>query len=403
MGKSFLDTNALLEYGDNLKNIGKFYISSVSLLELENIKTSVNKDEVVKYKARQVARFLDTYRDSYEVIVASNGHYQILESNGLPITNDNLIVACAKSINADKFISGDLLCKTIAKEIFGLKVDNVKINKQPIYTGYLEVTMDDYDMATFYQCMVNKWDLNINEYLLIKNTDGEIVDKLRWTENGFVPLKYKPINSKQMGKIKPVNVQQELLFDILQNDTRIKATMGRFGTGKDYCMLAHCMSWLENGKYQRLIWIRNVVEVKNSGSIGFLPGTATEKLMPYASPLYDHIGGQYGLEMLIKEEKIELQHLSTIRGRDFKNCILYCSEAENLTKEQMQLIIGRVGEGSVLLVNGDIKQVDKEVFRNNNGLTSLISNLKGNKYFGFVQLEKTERSEVAALADLLDE
>ena len=78
------------------------------------------------------------------------------------------------------------------------------------------------------------------------------------------------------------------------------------------------------------------------------------------------------------------------------------SEAENLTAQHIQLIIGRVGEGSTLFLDGDIKQVDKKVFETNNGITKAIEVLKGNKLFGYVQLQKTERSETAALADLFD-
>lgn len=79
-----------------------------------------------------------------------------------------------------------------------------------------------------------------------------------------------------------------------------------------------------------------------------------------------------------------------------------CSEAENLTKEHVQLLIGRVGEGSNLWLDGDFKQTDSKVFEENNGLNIAIEKLKGHQLFGYVHLEKSERSETAALADLLD-
>ena len=99
---------------------------------------------------------------------------------------------------------------------------------------------------------------------------------------------------------------------------------------------------------------------------------------------------------------MEVQHLGFIRGRDIKNSIILCSEAENLTKQHVQLLIGRVGEGSSLWLDGDFKQVDSKIFEENSGLNIAIDKLKGNKLFGFVHLEKSERSETAALADLLD-
>ena len=105
---------------------------------------------------------------------------------------------------------------------------------------------------------------------------------------------------------------------------------------------------------------------------------------------------------MIESGKIELQHLGFIRGRDIKNSILYVSEAENISKEHAQLIMSRVGDGSILYMNGDFKQVDKDIFRQNSGLKSMINGLKGNKNFGYIQLEQCERSEVARMVDLLD-
>ena len=116
----------------------------------------------------------------------------------------------------------------------------------------------------------------------------------------------------------------------------------------------------------------------------------------------DHVGGTCGLEILISEDKIEVQHLGFIRGRDIKNSIIISSEAENLTKEHVQLLIGRVGQGSELWLNGDNKQTDKEIFKTSSGLKIAIEKLKGQKLFGYVHLEKSERSETARLADLLD-
>ena len=159
----------------------------------------------------------------------------------------------------------------------------------------------------------------------------------------------------------------------------------------------------KNSKYERIIWLRNNVEVKNTKEIGFLPGTMEEKLLPYAMPLADHLGGEFGLAEYIRTGKIELQHLGFIRGRDLKNAIIICSEAENITKEQMQLIISRMAENTTLWVNGDYKQTDSFVFENSNGLMSSVNMLKGNELFGHITLEITERSKSAELASLLDE
>ena len=74
--------------------------------------------------------------------------------------------------------------------------------------------------------------------------------------------------------------------------------------------------------------------------------TADEKLLPFAGPLLDHIGGLDGMYAMIDNGQLELQHLGYIRGRDIKHAIVIATEAENLTTQHVQLLIGRIGEGS---------------------------------------------------------
>ena len=155
-------------------------------------------------------------------------------------------------------------------------------------------------------------------------------------------------------------------------------------------------------KFEKIVFIRNNIEVKDTRPIGFLPGDYNEKMLQYAMPLADHLGGVESLDMLVKRGAIEVVHLGLIRGREFRDSIIICDESQNMTTEQIQLVIGRVGDNSRLWINGDIKQCDMEVFRRNSGLQRAIDRLKGNPLFGYVHLVKTERSKTAALADLLD-
>lgn len=273
------------------------------------------------------------------------------------------------------------------------------------YFGFRQAVMSDEEIAAFYENSeaFGNFDCLINEYLLIQNRFGEDVDQYRWSGSEFIKVPFKQINSRFVGKIKPRNLQQQLALDLLyNNDITVKVLTGKFGTGKDYLMASSAIDLIERGKYERLLWVRNNVEVKNSKPIGYLPGEYKDKLMPFAMPLADHLGGVESLELMIVQGKVEIVHLGFIRGRDIRNAIIMCSEAENLTKEHVQLLLGRVGDGSSLWINGDYKQVDGEVFRSNNGLMTAVDKLKGHPRFGFVKLLKTERSETAAMADLLD-
>ena len=239
--------------------------------------------------------------------------------------------------------------------------------------------------------------------MIIRKSDGEVVDYRKWIGEEYKTISYKQINSHFLGKIKPRNPHQILAFDMLQNkEQTINVLSGKFGSGKDYIMIANALKLIEEGKFEKLLYIRNAIGVKDASEIGFLPGSKLEKLLPYAMPLADHLGGQTGLELQMMQGTIEIEHLAYMRGRDIKNTIIYVSEAENLTKEHVQLLIGRVGDGSSLWMNGDFKQTDSALFRMNNGLLSVVQKLVGHDKFGYVQLQKTERSETAAMADLLD-
>jgi len=218
-------------------------------------------------------------------------------------------------------------------------------------------------------------------------------------------LNYKKIDSRYVGKISPRNLQQELALDLLQdNKTKIKVITGGYGTGKDYLGLANFLHCLEKGKFEKIVWIRNNIEALTSETkqIGYLPGNLNDKLAVFADLVSDFLGGKLGFDMLINSGKLEIVHTGFLRGRDFRNCLIYCTESQNMTPSLVQLILSRISENSMIYFNGDIKQTDANIFKQNNGLFTMIDKLKGNKNFGYVKLEKTERSEVAELASLLD-
>lgn len=273
-----------------------------------------------------------------------------------------------------------------------------------MYKGYIEVSLEEEQWASLYSNPEdNAYGCLENQYLIVYDKEQNIVDRFKWLDNGYKKLSYKQINNSFVSRIKPRNIHQECAFDMLQDkNTTIKVLTGRFGSGKTYLMVTNALQLIYENKFDKIVWVRNNWGVKDTKDIGALPGTELEKLLPWVAPLADHIGGQDGIEMLMHQNKLEIQHLGYIRGRDIKNSIIMCSEAENLTKQHVQLLIGRVGEGSNLWLDGDFKQTDAKVFEENNGLNIAIDKLKGHSLFGYVHLEKSERSETSALADLLD-
>lgn len=275
------------------------------------------------------------------------------------------------------------------------------------YKGYIDVQFDDEHLARFYnnkEVYAELFELKENEYFLISDTSGEIVDKYCFQNGEMRQVQYHKLGGNFTGAIKPRNPQQACLFDMLKDKTsKIKLVTGRFGSGKTIAMTTAALELIERGKFDKIVWVRNNVGVKDAPEIGYLPGTEIDKLMPYVMPLADHAGGEEGIKKMLENGTLEVIPLGHLRGRSLRNSIVFCSECENLTRQHLQLLMGRIDEGSQLWLDGDTKQRDRAIFEQSAGLERMVERLAGNKLFAHVHLEKSERSEVAALADLLDD
>lgn len=276
-----------------------------------------------------------------------------------------------------------------------------------IEKGCIEIELSDEKLACFYnhkETYAELYQLKENQYLLIKDSTGEVIDKYCYQNGELRPVVFLKLGSSFSGTIKPRNAEQYCLFDMLKDKTsKIKLVTGRFGSGKTLAMVYAALELVEKGKFDRIIWVRNNVPVKDAPEIGFLPGDDIAKMKPFLGPFLDHAGGDEGVTKLLEEDKLWVIPLGHLRGRSLKNCILLCSECENLTKEHIQLLMGRIDEGSQLWLDGDLKQRDKQIFEKSAGIEKLVDRLSGEKLFAYVHLKKSERSEVAALADKLDD
>ena len=273
--------------------------------------------------------------------------------------------------------------------------------------GCFEIELDDAKLASFYnnkEVYAELFNLVENQYLLIKDSIGEVVDKYCYQNGELRPVTFLKLGSTFTGTIKPRNAEQYCLFDMLKDKTsKIKLVTGRFGSGKTMAMTVAALELIEKGKFDKIVWVRNNVSVKDAPEIGFLPGTEIDKLMPYVMPLADHAGGEEGIKKMLENGTLEVIPLGHLRGRSLRNSIVFCTECENLTKQHIQLLMGRIDEGSQLWLDGDTKQRDRAIFEQSAGLEKMVDRLAGNKLFAHIHLEKSERSEVAALADLLDD
>lgn len=144
----------------------------------------------------------------------------------------------------------------------------------------------------------------------------------------------------------------------MEKDQIVFAT-GPAGTGKTFLAVAHALSMMLSGKRQKLVLTRPVVEAGES--LGFLPGDLSQKISPYLRPLYDAMEGLIGplaVRKLEENGSIEVAPLAYMRGRSLQNAVVLLDEAQNTTKEQMQMFLTRIGENASAIVTGDISQTD---------------------------------------------
>lgn len=412
--KYFLDTNVLLENFDEFKD-KEFAISSVTLNELEEIKTNKYKTEEVKYAAREATRWLADHYGQYEVIHYCDSVRDKIWSYNLDDTNDAQIVGCAwlYSVIANSedvcFVTHDLSCRNIAHNIFGLNVKWFEKEDAEEYTGFKKVVMSEEEMAYFYEHQDdNKYGLLINEYLIIKNEDGEFVDSYRWDGECFQVAKVGNIKSDLYGAVKPFkgDIYQQCLLNSLTVN-KITMVKGKAGTGKTHCALGYLLYLLEKRKIDKIILFTNTQPTINTARLGFYPGTRTEKLLEsnVGNLLSAKLGDSYMVEKLISEGKLLLLPMCDIRGYDTSNMNagILITEAQNLDIELMKLALQRIGEDSICVIDGDYNtQVDNDNYAGKrNGMRRMSEVFRGHDFYGEIELQNIYRSRIAELAEAM--
>jgi len=177
-------------------------------------------------------------------------------------------------------------------------------------------------------------------------------------------------------KIYPKNNSQLVYLEALEKQDVVFA-VGPAGTGKTYLAVAKALAWVLSRQQKRLVVTRPVVEAGES--LGFLPGDLAQKINPYLRPIYDSMLDMLSPETVRKLEEngqLEIAPLAYMRGRTFSNCVLLLDEAQNTTRQQMKMLLTRLGEGSKTIITGDITQIDLPR-KTDSGLVHALSLLKG--------------------------
>jgi len=183
---------------------------------------------------------------------------------------------------------------------------------------------------------------------------------------------------KQRVIIQARNSNQKIYLQKLQDESKsIVLAIGPAGTGKTMLAVQHGIKMFQEGIVDKIVVTRPAVSVDED--LGFLPGDLNEKMAPWTRPIFDVFGEYYQqkeIAKMLEEGVIEISPLAYMRGRTFKNAYIVADECQNTTVNQMKMLLTRLGEGSKMVVTGDLAQADR---LQDNGLIDFCNLLKGKK------------------------
>ena len=249
-----------------------------------------------------------------------------------------------------------------------------------------------YDMLLLNKNNNQSIDFSIfeSEYKMLKNKNS--VDTSSKILNSIDTWK-KTIYPKSEGQKKYIKAVNE--YDVIFG-------LGPAGTGKSYLAVAKAVQFLKKGNIEKIILSRPAVEAGEN--LGFLPGDMKDKVDPYLRPIYDALYEMMPFELVekkIHEGIIEIAPVAFMRGRTFKNSFIIIDEAQNTSSIQMKMILTRLGNGSKMIINGDLTQIDIK-YLNDSGLNTAKKKLINLKNIKFVNLNKKDVVRHKIVSDIIN-
>jgi PhoH-like ATPase len=411
MGKIILDTNVILDFPNIFVNNKDktFIISSIVAEELDNQVHSKYNNKELSYKAR-MARNAIKNADNVEYITRMGSYAMPIGWN--TDKNDNLLLQISKDLQSvDKecvLYTNDLLMQMKAESIGLVWSEYVGECSNEEYKGYRTVEMNTIEINDLYSDLdnnINKLGLSTNEYVEIINKDLKNNDSCYRTEVRFDGDKLVPLKLPPSKIVKGWNVQQRFALDLLNNkDIPIKIINGKHGSGKTMLAVKMGVHLLDKGNYGSLTFWRTPIPADGI-EIGFLPGSKQEKIESYMKSMLQYVekeGTPFYLDNLLREEKINMDVVSFLKGLNVEDSFVIFDECEDLSVKLIKLAGTRIAKNSCIVFTGDYKQAEDR-FKNDNGIATFIDKAKGNPLVGIVILDDDVRSEASKVfADLLD-
>ncbi len=389
----------------------------IPIMVIEELDKLKKGDRSTAYAAREAIRRLSelsrTGRISEGITLPGGGHLKVETGPVTPVaplpgTADNLIITVAAALNGSPGLDVILVSKDanarIKAEAVGLSAQDYIHDKTSLFLKYGHIVTEE-DCSN--GILSVRYRLRDNELMRLcgQNRQGEPVRRERVVFG-----------------IKAANVEQECTIDALTNPKiNVVAITGKAGTGKTLLALA-CGLHLVTGKtsrYDQVMVARPVVPMGND--LGYLPGDIKEKLAPWMQPIIDNLdvlvstpkqdvsGGarkprvqHKNFNYLFDAGYVQVEPLTYIRGRSLPRRYFIIDEAQNLTPRECKTIVTRAGEGTKIIVTGDVDQIDNPYLdAQSNGLSYLISRFMQQEDFCYLNLLKSSRSGLAERAAAL--
>jgi len=420
------DYQAVYSYGNN-----DVVIPLVVLEELDNCKKRLNG---VGVNARSIIRIFDELRargsfqkgirirKGHGVIFTKAPNLELLPNGYTPSVPDHQIIAAALTVQEEYpnrkviVVSNDInlriKCDAIGIQAENYNSEKVITKRAELYGGFIKLLVDDQIIDRFYSgenillSDINEEGVNVfpNQFVMLVSSSNEKKTAITRYIDKFVPFKKIPEHKDEGWGITPKNKEQNFALDLLMDtNVPIVSLIGKAGSGKTLCAIAAGLQQVmgPESHYRRLIISRPVMPMGKD--LGYLPGTMEEKMAPWLAPVQDNLRFLFGddnlmLHEYMQKKVIEMEALTYIRGRSIQKAFIVIDECQNLTQHEIKTILTRVGEGTKIVLTGDIEQIDNvNIDETSNGLTYAIEKLKISELTGHITFIKGERSKVATL------
>jgi len=404
----------------------------IPLKVLEEIDKHKKRQDSVGSQARAIIRKLDELRAKGSLskgvrIEKGMGLAKVRSYNPLCLPDDldledsdNQIIATAlseqdaatssrKVVVVSRDINMRVKCDALGLQTEDYQAEQVVENSEGLFSGRAEILVDEQQIDKFYSgedIWIDKEEYKLypNQFVMLISNSNEKKTALARFINYNAPLKKIISSNSKIWSTTARNKEQQFALELLMDpQVPVVSLVGKAGSGKTLLALAAALEQtFESKKYKKIVVTKPVEPVGKD--IGFLPGSMEEKMMPWLAPIQDNLQFLMGndkatLEMYIQNGEIEVEAMTFIRGRSIANAIIVIDEVQNMTQHEIKTVLTRVGEGTKIILTGDIEQIDNVyIDATNNGLSYVVERLKEESLSGHVTLLKGERSKVATIA-----